>query len=243
MPANNGCTVSLDLEVHDKRRGCGAPEGEHVMRKIFMGASAITLLSLPAVGVLGGTAGAAAPPVGLTGSVSCSFSGHLKFAPAITNSPSSSTISVGAKLGSCSYVGTAGVTVSSGTLTAVATAPATLSCGELLSAKSLPTMTGSIKWAASGAKALTTPVTITGASAFLNLSGPAANFASLYFPTTIGSGGSFASDTVTIANVLSNSTDTVIAPKCAPGRPGLRGLTFGKSSGAITGTISITGGV
>ena len=211
------------------------------MATFFRGVGAAALLTLPVLGTAAGSAGAAQVPVNLTGTVTCSYYGSLRFSPSMTNTLAPVTVSLGINLGSCSNSGAGtAITIAHGNLKATASAPASLSCGSLLSGATLPIMTGAIKWSTHNGKINPTLVTISHASSFVNLSGPNENFASVYLPTTIGSTGSFAGGTATVGSLLSDQAATIFTPSCGVGRPGLRGLSIGKSAGTVTGTITIS---
>jgi hypothetical protein len=214
-----------------------------MIRKVLLGAGALALgLGATLTGAQG-IAGATPPvPVTLSGPVTCSVTGLLKFSPGLTNGgTTATTISVEASLAGCSGAGTtgSGANVVSGKLVVASSTTVASDCGAILNGSFLPDLAGSIVWKSTGAKVVPSAVTVTGATAYYDVNGnPPGGDISVGLPTTV-TGGSYASETGTFAGLDSNSSGYLLDSHCGTSR-GLKSVKFGKPMGeGLTGTVTV----
>jgi hypothetical protein len=213
-----------------------------MIRKVLLGAGALTLgLGATLTGAQGIAGATPSPPVTLSGTVTCSVGGTLKFSSALTNGgTAATTISVKASLTNCSGTGTSGsgATLVSGKMVVASTTTVASSCGAILDGSILPDLAGSIVWKSSGAKVTPSGVTVSGATAYYDVDGnPPGGDISVGLPTKVTSG-SYASETGTFAGLDSNSYGYLLDSRC--GASGLKSVKFGKPKNlGLTGTVTV----
>lgn len=209
-----------------------------MIRKILSGAGVLAMALGGMVFAQGGVAGAAT--VTLSGTITCAVSGKIGFSPNLVNAGSSAdTVSVKAKLSSCSGTGASqgGVTLSGGHLLATASSTINNNCGAVFNGSDLPQLTGNVKWRASGGKVDASAISITDGSVFYNLNGDdGAGSFDVYLPTTVSSG-SFAGESGNPSGLTSDNGGKTDA-KCSTN--GVKSVPVGAQPGhVITGSITI----
>ncbi len=216
-----------------------------MMRRVLSGAGALAVVLGGAVALQPGMAAAVKTPVTLSGSITCSMTGTLKFSPALVNGGTAAdTVSVKATLGSCAGLGASsgGVTLSGGRLLATAGSTVPNSCGGVLDGSSLPAMTGTVKWKGSGGHITPSSVSVTHATAVFDPNGNnGQGTVNVTVPTTV-TGGSYNTETGTTSGLTSNNSGLSIEQKCGRSN-GVRAIGFGKPAHTLTGSITISGGV
>jgi hypothetical protein len=214
-----------------------------MIRRVLAGAGALAVVLGGAVVVQSGVAAATKTPTTLSGTITCSMSGSLKFSPPLVNGGTASdTISVKAKLGSCSGAGASGggVTLTGGRLAATATSTVQNSCGAVFSGSALPELAGTVKWMGSG-PITSSSVDITNGDAVTDVNGDnGQGTINVSLPTSV-TDGSYASQSGTTSGLTSNGSLVATDSKCGKSS-GLKGLPFGKPSHTLTGSITIQSG-
>jgi hypothetical protein len=210
-----------------------------MIRKISLGAGLLAMALGGAVFAQGGVAGAATP-VTLSGTITCAVSGTVRFSPNLVNNGSAAdTVSVSAKLTSCSGPGASqgAVTLVSGRLAATASSTIDNNCGAVFNGSALPSLTGGVKWKGSGGKVEASGVSITDGSVFYNLDGDGgAGSFDVYLPTSVTSG-SYNGESGSPSGLTSNNGGKTDA-RCATG--GVKAIPVGAQPGhVITGSITI----
>jgi len=211
-----------------------------MLRKVMLGGGAVALAVGVMAGVGAGVASAVPPPINFAGTATCTAYGSVHFGTPATNTGTGSTsVTVKAKLQSCSAPVVSGATLVSGNLSLTGTT--TPNCGPLLSGSPMA-LSGQIKWKASGGKAATSTVTVSGGSLLYDLTYDSID---VNLPTSV-SAGSFAGETGTFGDsaaltpfLLSSKSGTVLQGRC-PGN-GLKAVPFGKPAGSLSGTVTIAG--
>ncbi len=205
-----------------------------MLRTIVLGAGALALGLGTLVGT-GGIASATRVPVLLSGPVTCTATGSLKFSPALANgSAVATTVTLRVKFTGCSGAGTTsgGLTLTAGHLKATS-APFDTTCGAVLGAATLPTLTGPVTWRSTGGKAVASTMTVTGGVLYDDAT---ADTITAYLPTSIGSG-SYAGQSVTFRGLTSNASAYKQSQSC--GAHGLGSVKFGIPGGTTTGAVSL----
>jgi hypothetical protein len=214
-------------------------EQEVAMRRRFVLGAAGLALGLGAVGMTtagGGTASATPVPATFSGAIHCAASGSFKFSPKLANGPITNTsVTLRLKLTGCSGVGTSSgaVTLSGGHFVGTSTTAFPTACGAVLAAAALPVVSGTVTWKTHGGKAVTSTLTVSGATSYYNAG---ADTITTYLPTTI-TAGSYAGQGVTFAGLASNAPAYRLSQSC--GAHGLGSLKFGIPGGTTTGTMTL----
>jgi hypothetical protein len=150
------------------------------------------------------------------------------------------TVSVKAKLSSCSGPGTTNgtVTMTGGTLNVATGTTIKNNCGAVLNGSALPDMNGGVKWKATGGKVTSSTVLVHNGSAVYNPTG--SGTIQVFLPSSVPSG-SYAGETPAFTGLNSNKAGGTLDARC--GGNGLRGAAIGKPGGTTTGSVTIqTGG-
>ena len=210
-----------------------------MIRRVLLATGAIALVAGTTVGAGAGVAMASPTPVTLSGSVTCSVIGTIKFGTPLTNGGSGdASVIVKAVLSGCTGAGASSgaVTLNKGHLDVNSGAgTVTADCGPVFNGASLPTLNGQIKWSAAGGSVSPSTVSITTSSLFYDVSG---NSIRVGLPTSV-TAGSFGSETGTFGGLNSQKSGYKTVSKC--GGSGVNGLKFGKSAGVVSGTVTIAG--
>jgi len=203
-------------------------------RRIGLGAGVLALALGASLGT--GVAAATSVPVTLSGALSCSIAGGYHFGSPLTNAGGTqSTVTLKAKLSSCTGPGTTNgtVTVTTGHLVATSTTTVVNSFGGVTSGQPLPVLTGTITWRAHGGKVNTSTVSITGQAISYD---SGAGLVSLYF-TPVLSGGSYSGQkastagTTATSGIPANLAGLALSAKAAHG---VKTISFGKNGGTFT---------
>jgi hypothetical protein len=177
------------------------------------------------------------PPIQYSGSITCAVTGSAAFTPKLVNGGAvSATVKVKAKLGGCVDATESGVTITKGTFVATSASTFANNCGAVLGGEALPTLSGTIKWKATGGTVDPSTVTVTSPSLFYDVDG---NSISTTLPTSV-SAGSFNSDDAAFGGLSSDKSGYLLDSKCE-GR-GLKSVAFGNKQGSHTGTVTIEEG-
>ncbi|MBV8463013.1 MAG: hypothetical protein JO368_06955 [Acidimicrobiales bacterium] len=213
-----------------------------MIRKVLSGAGALAVVLGGVLVAQSGVAGATKTPVTLSGSITCTAIGAVKFSPALVNGGTApDTIKVLAKLASCSGSGASsgGVTLTGGTLKAASSSTTANSCGAILGGSSLPQLTGTVKWKGSGGSITESSVTITNATTVLNDNGNSGQGeVDVSLPTSV-TAGSYSGEGAAFSGLTSNATGLSLDSKCGKAA-GLRGVAFGKPGGTVSGSVTIS---
>ncbi len=208
------------------------------MRKRFVagvGAAAATLAMAVVPGV-GPASASGKPPIPFSGALTCAASGAVLFSsPLVNGGGTPTTVTLKVKFSGCAGTGASagGATLLQGSLVASAAAPTDNNCGAVLGGATLPALTGSVRWKASGGPALGSTANVTRALVFYN---PTTNVVSVYLPTVLPSG-SFAGETVRFTGISANFTGFQLSGQCSGG--GLKAIKFGAPGGSATGAATV----
>jgi hypothetical protein len=198
-------------------------------RKIMLGtgALALALAAGAAVGTGGGVATATPTPVTLSGALTCSVAGSYNFNPGLTNAGGTqSTVTVKAKLTSCSGGGATNgtVTVTGGHLVATSATTINNSFGGVTGGGALPDLTGTITWKATGGHVTATAVTLTSQAIVYNTTTGVISA----FVTPVLSTGSYGGQPSSTHGITSNTPGITLSSKA--GRKAVKAIAFGKSA-------------
>jgi len=219
-------------------------------KKSFSLAAVATATALVLL-VPAGPAFAKKPPMTFTGSITCTFTGTLKFKPALinTDTPSTTTVTLKGKLRTCSYTQSQStVVITKGSIKATATAPSNNCATDVgPDSRPLPAMDATVKWKATGGKASPSSIDYSGVSVIPDQE---TGYLDLYFPQSGGTSpttGSFAGSS-SPASASSNQVASILAKACNPrkhGKPakGIKAIAFGVAESTIgtsnAGTITL----
>jgi hypothetical protein len=204
-----------------------------MLRKFLLGTGALALVLGLATGSGGGLAGATKTPAQMTGPITCSAAGLVKFSPKLTNGGSTSgVVTLRVKLKSCTGTGTVlgGVTLTGGSLLATTSAPVASNCGPILSGSTFPTFSGTIKWKGSGGPVASSTVTVDGAALFYN---SGLDTLTTYLTTVAIGSGSYGGENMHYGHLMAAKDALKTTSTCAAG--GIGSVKFG----AVGGTVSV----
>ena len=210
-----------------------------MFKKLVVGAGVALAAVGGPVAFGAGTAGAAPPPVTLSGAATCAATGLMTFGAPLTNNPSSQVkVRVRVAITKCTGVGTTSgaVTLETGTLIAASSTTMLNACGALLDNVALPPLTGRIKWTGKGGGIVGTSVTVTGESGFYD---QGRNKFNLHLPVALGTG-SFAGQPATFAGLGANQSGSTLSSACSTAK-GLKSFSFGHPGRHLTGSLTIAG--
>jgi hypothetical protein len=194
-----------------------------MLRKFLLGTGALALVLGLATGSGGGLAGATKTPAQMTGPITCSAAGLVKFSPKLTNGGSTSgVVTLRVKLKSCTGTGTV--------LGATTSAPVASNCGPILSGSTFPTFSGTIKWKGSGGPVASSTVTVDGAALFYN---SGLDTLTTYLTTVAIGSGSYGGENMHYGHLMAAKDALKTTSTCAAG--GIGSVKFG----AVGGTVSV----
>jgi hypothetical protein len=202
-------------------------------RKIMLGtgALAVALAAGAAVGTGGGVATATPIPVTLSGALTCSVAGSYIFNPGLTNAGGTpSTVTVKAKLTSCSGPGVTNgtVTVTGGHLVATSATTVNNSWGGVTGGGALPALTGTITWKSTGGHVTATAVALTSQAIVYNTT---TDVISAYV-TPVLSSGSYSGQSTSTSGITSNALGITLSAKA--GTKAVKSIAFGKSAATFS---------
>lgn len=210
-----------------------------MIRRVLSGAGALAVVLGGALVAQGPPSGATPTPVTLSGAVTCTATGVVKFSPALVNGGSSSeTLTVKTKLVGCSGPGASGggVTLTKSALVATASVPAN-NCGQVLSGSELPDLNGTVKWKGSGGKVTPSTIDIRHATILFDPNGDdGSGSIEVSLPTNV-TAGSYAGESGTFSGLTANKSGGPLTARC--GAKGLKAITIGKPGGTVTGSVTI----
>ena len=208
-----------------------------MIRKLLLGAGALSLGAGTLIG-LGAGAAVASTPVSMSGPITCHSYGTMTFSKAVRNGGANPTgVTVSTTLDHCTGIGTTNgpVTIVKGKLTVTSTSTVTNNCAAITAGEALPTMTGQIVWTTTGGPARVSDVTFTTPYVYFDYN---ANLLRFGFPSTL-TAGSYHHQPVAFSHEASNASGGANTAMCAAGQPGLTTIIFGSTPGAKAGIITI----
>jgi hypothetical protein len=209
------------------------------MRRRFVLGAAGLALGLGAVGTAaagGGVASATPAPVQFTGPIHCVASGSFKFSPKLANGGDVATsATLRLKLTGCTGTGTTSgaVTLSGGHFIGATATTIPTTCGAVLGAAPLPDITGTVTWKTHGGKAVSSTLTVSGATSYYN---SGLGTITTYLPSAV-SAGSYTGQSVAFTGLTSNLGAYKLSQSC--GASGLGSLKFGIPGGTTTGAMTL----
>ena len=208
-----------------------------MIRKLLLGAGALSLGAGTLIG-LGAGAAVASTPVSMSGPITCHSYGTMTFSPPLHNGGHTPTgVSVTTTLDHCTGTGTTNgpVTIVKGRLTVTSTSTVINNCGAVTAGEALPTMTGRIVWTTTGGTAKVSDVNFTTPYVYYDLN---VNLLRFGFPSTL-TAGSYHHQPIAFNNEASDASGGTNTALCAAGQPGLGTILFGSTPGAKAGTVTI----
>ncbi len=211
-----------------------------MFRRVLLAAGGLALVAGTSVGIASGAASASPPPVQFSGSITCAVGGVTHFTPALINNGSApSTVKITAVLKDCTGdTVQSGVTLTKGKMTLISSSTVTNNCGSVLEGNALPALSGQIKWAAKGGKAVASAVSVGAPAVDYDVNG---NQITTYLSSATTPTGSFASESAAFSGLGSNKSGYLLDSDCG-GAHGLSTIKFGKTQGTQTGTVTIQEG-
>jgi len=208
-----------------------------MIRKLLLGAGALSLGAGTLLG-LGAGAAVASTPVTMSGPITCNSYGTMTFATALHNGGRIPTdVSVATTLDHCTGTGTTNgpVTIVKGSLAVTSTSTVTNNCGAVTAGEALPTMTGWITWTTTGGTARVSHVRFTTPYVYFDYN---SNLLRFGFPATL-TYGSYAHQPVAFSHEASNTSADANTALCTVGHGGLKTISFGQTPGGTAGTVTI----